>query len=215
MLTAVLTLWDHLSGCPSGEADQSLARIRAPISPPPVRHAGLVQSSSIIEVTRLSKREIQFRKVGLTAPFVQGNKSAMGLGRVKTPAPAARVECWAWRAKSGGRRGQPWRLFHHAGRHSHRGSPCPRPEARTRPARSLTGRLDSRQGISGVLQGIASRVSRSFLHRGGGQGLILSCSSENQRRQAVFPTSYISRRGSHAQFRPPFDAPISRLGRDL
>jgi hypothetical protein len=50
------------------------------------------------------------------------------------------------------------------------------------------------------------RVSRSFLHRGYGHGLILSCSSENQRRQtagcgartvagsreAIFPRSYIS-----------------------
>jgi len=33
-------------------------------------------------------------------------------------------------------------------------------------------------GICCVLQGIARRVSRSFLHRGCGHGLILSCSSE-------------------------------------
>jgi hypothetical protein len=34
MLTAVLTLCDHLSGGPSGVPAQSLVRIRAPISPP-------------------------------------------------------------------------------------------------------------------------------------------------------------------------------------
>jgi hypothetical protein len=61
MLTAVLTLCGHVSGCPSGDADQSFARIRPPISPPPASHAGLVQSSLIIDVTRLSKREAQFR----------------------------------------------------------------------------------------------------------------------------------------------------------
>src|SRR5258705_13335308 len=61
MLIAVLTLCDHVSGCPSGDADQSLARIRPPISPPPASHAGLVQSPPIIEVTRLSKWKVQFR----------------------------------------------------------------------------------------------------------------------------------------------------------
>ena len=40
MLTAVLTLGDQVSGGPSGVADQSLARMRAPISPPPASHAG-------------------------------------------------------------------------------------------------------------------------------------------------------------------------------
>jgi hypothetical protein len=61
MLTAVLTLCGHVSGCPSGDADQSLARIRPPISPPPASHAGLVQSLPIIELTPLSKREVHYR----------------------------------------------------------------------------------------------------------------------------------------------------------
>src|SRR2546421_633921 len=56
MLIAVLTLCDHVSGCPSGDADQSLARIRPPISPPPASHAGLLHSPPIIEVTRLRFR---------------------------------------------------------------------------------------------------------------------------------------------------------------
>src|SRR5882762_2555727 len=92
MLTAVLTLCDHVSGYPSGDADQSLARMRPPISPPPASHAGLAQLSPIIEVTRLSKREVQFsRRVGLTAPFVQGNKSALGPEKRKLPAPRNHV----------------------------------------------------------------------------------------------------------------------------
>src|SRR5258707_13096369 len=92
MLTAVLTLCDHVSGCPSGDAAQSLARMRPPISPPPASHAGLAQLPPIIEVTRLSKREVQFsRRVGLTAPFVQGNKSTLGPEKRKLPAPRNHV----------------------------------------------------------------------------------------------------------------------------
>ena len=78
MLTAVLTLCDHVSGCPSGDVDQSLARIRAPISPPPASHAGLVGSTLIIDNPAVKTRGTISRRIGLTAPFVQGNKSAMG-----------------------------------------------------------------------------------------------------------------------------------------
>jgi hypothetical protein len=35
--TAVRKLCGQVSGCPSGLADQSYARVSAPISPPPVR----------------------------------------------------------------------------------------------------------------------------------------------------------------------------------
>jgi hypothetical protein len=69
-----------------------------------------------------------------------------------------------------------------------------------------TGNFLIRAGSLLHLAGNWPPVSRSFLHRGCGHGLILSCSSENQRRQtpgcgvrtvagsreAVFPTSYIS-----------------------
>src|ERR1700720_311847 len=77
MLTAVLTLCDHVSGCPSGDVDQSLARIRAPISPPPASHVGLVGSTLIIDNPAVKTRGTISRRIGLTAPFVQGNKSAI------------------------------------------------------------------------------------------------------------------------------------------
>jgi iron complex transport system substrate-binding protein len=42
---AVLTLRGQISGEPSGVADQSLARMCAPISPPPASHAGAARSA--------------------------------------------------------------------------------------------------------------------------------------------------------------------------
>jgi chromate reductase, NAD(P)H dehydrogenase (quinone) len=39
----------------------SLARSRPPISPPPASQAGLIKSRPTIDVTRVSKREVQFR----------------------------------------------------------------------------------------------------------------------------------------------------------
>ncbi len=39
MLTVLRKLWGHASTGPSGDFDQSSARIRAPISPPPRRNA--------------------------------------------------------------------------------------------------------------------------------------------------------------------------------
>ena len=39
MLTVLRKLWGHASASPSGDFDQSSARMRAPISPPPWRNA--------------------------------------------------------------------------------------------------------------------------------------------------------------------------------
>jgi hypothetical protein len=46
MLTAVLTLCGQVSGGPSGVVDQSLARMRVPISPPPASHAQAARSAT-------------------------------------------------------------------------------------------------------------------------------------------------------------------------
>ncbi len=81
-------------------------------------------------------------------------------------------------------------------RESH-GISCPAPSRASRPQNMPRRRANI---ICDVLQGIARRVSRSFLHRGGGHGLILSCSSENQRRQTPGCGGANGRRVSRGRF---------------
>ena len=59
MLTAVLTLCGQVSGEPSGVAYQSLARMRAPISPPPASHAEASRSALASIESALADRATQ------------------------------------------------------------------------------------------------------------------------------------------------------------
>src|SRR5580700_2880990 len=63
MLTAILTLCGQVSGEPSGVADQSLARMRAPISPPPASQPEFSASPFLIDALP----ELRGRALGNTA----------------------------------------------------------------------------------------------------------------------------------------------------
>src|SRR3954465_15314577 len=75
-LTAVLIFCGHASARPSGVADQSFARIRAPSSPPPIRKAAPFATDDV-------------RGVVVIATTCAGDESPVTLRAVWMPFPTA------------------------------------------------------------------------------------------------------------------------------
>src|SRR5665213_971812 len=80
MRSAVRRLCGQVSGGPSGVADQSWARVKAPISPPPARKSAEIGLSTLnIQDDRWQQGSAEINSRNLTACHTPGKRMARGL----------------------------------------------------------------------------------------------------------------------------------------
>jgi hypothetical protein len=82
MLTVLRRLWGHVPTGPSGVFDQSKARMRAPISPPPWRNVRFDGSTAELFITRQSARSVPQQADGLRATRLETDAIEPRVGSV-------------------------------------------------------------------------------------------------------------------------------------